>query len=1234
MTADTKRSNTSDWFHCLWSVSRVYNKEFNNWKNWFKTKMGYNDPVGDNHEQSNLLGSARGRLSADSQALFGTTKIKHSDFRVGSIKSIKITVLGHEDFAAYVDKNAAIKASFAQEKTLSKEQFGANHWKDYVSRRSGLNGQKTTDQYVMYYDRVVKTYTWNAPTETTAGTVSTNFAAPIEVPIEFGDTVEFEVQFDQMATNFEKYRRYMFGLYSWQLYKQTGTLAAPVSLPTSRGCANNRHAFQARYMFTDTQFTGDQTWLMTFRPKDRFNNHDNMDLSRAWGACAILKPRPVSGVTLTTNATITGKNSGIVCTDKSSEPVDLTGSLRGLTPGKRGNNRFVWQRDRVSSRNLAQFGTAAQVTIPPGQIAANRVSAATDISVSTPGLGANFSYKFTGYVEVTGDVMNYTGSVLRTWKYKIDSSNTRTITLSRLPDANNAWVSHPYNTKTSDKTSSAKLTKYRFSNIPYRVQRYSTDDYIRPSVLVDADAGGDPAVLANNNRFGTFNIDPTYMTFYADQLPDCDNSIEYYEDGEWKRAYSTDTGPDSVSTIIGGGSKQYEMKRDFMLWSYDRYGRRVSPKSWPQSAAWRITKNMEVNGQPGACSSSSATIHVAVVSKFQIAKSDITPVQVTTSFSSYSQVDVEWNPATTHEISIESPEGTMKYPLKIKYEVAFHQMHDTQFRIVKRDVLKKTSHGTSYSVSKNDSRNAFVSGRKYVAEVTAVHYGQDNMTIQNKEWRIDFGTRSKTFEILDCADPDIRDADTNVEYGEDSVITFVNRTGHKHKSHDIMWHQPNDHLDLTACRDYGTPKYWYELVSSSLTWQDARAAAEQKGGRLVVLNTQRKTDHFLNWFKNESGVGSGTKCWIGLNAIPDNEQWITGERIDTTITPTTLWAADGNWSTWETNTGASIYTTTNAAGVALDDHEARIKLTQYVVEYSGTGATYDYNTYQFIAGSFTHAEATIDAEKRKGRLAVLKNSSDNDKMLAAWRAAGSKEAYIGLVRDFSRGYDNTNGWRWADGEWIEKYNFRSWGGGEPNNWNEGAVHIGWHGQYWNDCVSHRRIGYMLERPGFDPSYVVTDTCVGSKTQLIADVECYVRRDTVLEFSSKLSGATPARVISSIPTGFQLGTPGQSAETTFYFHAGADDVLNTSKSNKLVFTPVISTTSNPQTVVNFFAVMDDDVDDADGPGNRGNVSVERGRFNICKIMIEDPGADILSGPAHSSAPIGSDRYKFRIYANVI
>ena len=1183
--------------------------------------MGYNDPVGDNHEQSNLLGSTRGRLSADSQALFGTTKIKHSDFRVGSIKSIKITVLGHEDFAAYVDKNASIKASFAQEKNLTKEQFGANHWKDYVTRRSGLGGQKTTDQFVMYYDRVVKTYTWNAPTETTAGTVSTNFAAPIEIPLEFGNTIEFEVQFDQMAPNFEKYRRYMYGLYSWQLHKQTGTLSTPLPLPTSRGCANNRHAFQARYMFTNTQFTGDQTWLMTFRPKDRFNNHDNMDLTRAWGACAILKPKPVTGVTLSTTATIANKTSGIVCTANGRETVSFTGQLRGLTTGKTGDATYVWQRDRVQSKNLAVFGTAATDSQPESSIKSARLNGSGEAQVLTPGKGGFFTYNFKAYAEVSGNIYNYDGNILANWSYKIDSTSNMAITLSRTPDTDNSYINGPrlYESNTDSKI--ARYDKKRFKDLtPGRW----------PSVLVDADAGSTPRKLSGNWIGATQGDVPNKLfNVYANSLANCENILEYHEDGQWKQAYSI---PSTKEQITGADRSDYDILKNKTFWSYSPFSKKVESKAWPQSGPWRVTKKLTVNNQPGACSTSTPAIHIATMSQWDVGYFDANPV-VTTTFSGYSNITGTWDACPQHNITLKDENNQdVSYTLNVKYEVKFKLLKENS-SLIERDILTKIVDTSKYEVSKSDSR-LFISGRRYKMTVSVIHCGYDMVepTVE-KRWQRFHSSSSKPFEILDCADPDIRDADTGVEYGDDSTITFVNRVGHKHKSHDIMWHQPNDWLDLTACRDYGSPSYWYEYVVDTLKWEDARTAAEQKGGRLVVLNTQQKTDHFLQWFKNESGVATGVKCWTGLNAVPSNPQWITGESINYNITPTVLWEADGNWSTWESNTGASIYITNNTAGVATDDHEARIKLTGYIVEYSGDGPSYRYNSYQYIAGSFTHSEATNDAAKRGGRLAVLKNNTDLQNMIAAWKAGGSQLAYIGLVRDFSRGWDNTNGWKWADGTWIEEYGVRHWGGGEPNHWNEGAVHVGWHGERWNDCVSHYRQGYMLEKPGVDPSYVVTDECVGATTQQVADITCYVRRDTTIRFSGLMKAAMPAKTITNIPANFRLGTHG-NAETTFYFDSTADNVLNTSKSNSMRFTPVTSTSAKPRTVSNFFAVMYDDDDDTSAPGNRGNVSIERDRYNTCKIVIEDPGADILSGPAHSTAPFGSDLYKFKIYANVI
>ena len=76
--------------------------------------MGYNDSVGDTHEQSSLLGSAvQGKLNETFTELFGPGPIKHSDFRTGYITGIQVRRLGFEDYSAYVDSYPDLVAEFA-----------------------------------------------------------------------------------------------------------------------------------------------------------------------------------------------------------------------------------------------------------------------------------------------------------------------------------------------------------------------------------------------------------------------------------------------------------------------------------------------------------------------------------------------------------------------------------------------------------------------------------------------------------------------------------------------------------------------------------------------------------------------------------------------------------------------------------------------------------------------------------------------------------------------------------------------------------------------------------------------------------------------------------------------------------------------------------------------------------------------------------------------------------------
>jgi len=85
----------------------------------------------------------------------------------------------------------------------------------------------------------------------------------------------------------------------------------------------------------------------------------------------------------------------------------------------------------------------------------------------------------------------------------------------------------------------------------------------------------------------------------------------------------------------------------------------------------------------------------------------------------------------------------------------------------------------------------------------------------------------------------------------------------------------------------------FQIVEGSYTWQEAKADAEARGGRLAVLDTQEKIDE-ANAFLNE--INHSTNCWIGLTDELSEGQWkwITGNDL-----------SESNWNsgTGEPNNG-------------------------------------------------------------------------------------------------------------------------------------------------------------------------------------------------------------------------------------------------------------------------------------------------------------------------------------------
>jgi hypothetical protein len=95
--------------------------------------------------------------------------------------------------------------------------------------------------------------------------------------------------------------------------------------------------------------------------------------------------------------------------------------------------------------------------------------------------------------------------------------------------------------------------------------------------------------------------------------------------------------------------------------------------------------------------------------------------------------------------------------------------------------------------------------------------------------------------------------------------------------------------DTGHVRVYQLQIFTIQIVEGSFSWQEARADAEARGGRLAVLNTQEKIDASVAFLES---AGSWNHLWIGLtDEISEGDwRWITGEAL-----------TDNNWSIDEPN---------------------------------------------------------------------------------------------------------------------------------------------------------------------------------------------------------------------------------------------------------------------------------------------------------------------------------------------
>jgi hypothetical protein len=125
--------------------------------------------------------------------------------------------------------------------------------------------------------------------------------------------------------------------------------------------------------------------------------------------------------------------------------------------------------------------------------------------------------------------------------------------------------------------------------------------------------------------------------------------------------------------------------------------------------------------------------------------------------------------------------------------------------------------------------------------------------------------------------------------------------------------------------DTTTPSY--QIVNGSYTWQQAKADAESKGGKLAVLDTQTKID-LLSAILN--GAGTWPYLWIGLtDEITEGTwKWINGTPLNISN-----WASNEPSASSGTEDYAQIYFSGHAQQQKWNDI-APSNLSGYILEFT------------------------------------------------------------------------------------------------------------------------------------------------------------------------------------------------------------------------------------------------------------------------------------------------------------
>ena len=232
-----------------------------------------------------------------------------------------------------------------------------------------------------------------------------------------------------------------------------------------------------------------------------------------------------------------------------------------------------------------------------------------------------------------------------------------------------------------------------------------------------------------------------------------------------------------------------------------------------------------------------------------------------------------------------------------------------------------------------------------------------------------------------------------------------------------------------ALSDEPTGEHRYKIYYDTLTWEEAKAACEAKGGHLATI-TSEKEQYLLN-LRNDKNH----KLWIGGYKNAEGQWcWVTGEP----------WKYE-NWGDGEPNNSSNVVA--GESCVAMWPEKWNDLANSNVYEQSGyiceweasdnengtkddgyTGHCYEIDSIpesEWESGPITWEQAERRCEWKGGHLAVIESQAENDCLYNMMKEKGYENACFGYSDKEKEG-----DWKWVNGSQSA---YTNWHSGEPNN---------------------------------------------------------------------------------------------------------------------------------------------------------------------------------------------------------